>query len=94
VSPRALVLAVGGRIEPADVGGLVERARRAIMRSDAVVVTCDVGDIADPDAVTVDALARLQLVARRHGRAIRFRQVSRELKELLVLMGLGDVVAP
>jgi hypothetical protein len=94
VSPRALVLAVGGRIEPADVGGLVERARRAIMRSDAVVVTCDVGDIADPDAVTVDALARLQLVARRHGRSIRFRQVSRELKELLVLMGLGDVVAP
>jgi anti-anti-sigma regulatory factor len=94
VSPRALVLAVGGRIEPADVGGLVERARRAIMGSDAVVVTCDVGDIADPDAVTVDALARLQLVARRHGRSIRFRQVSRELKELLVLMGLGDVVAP
>jgi ABC-type transporter Mla MlaB component len=92
VEPRPIVLAVGGRITPADIPGLCARARMLLERSDTDLVTCDVSAIADPDAVTVDALARLQLAARRHGRAIRFRDPGRELQELLGLMGLGDVL--
>jgi hypothetical protein len=44
------------------------------------------------DAVTVDALARLQLTAGRLGRRIRLRDPCGELQDLLALMGLGDVL--
>ena len=42
----------------------------------------------DADAVTVDALARLQLAARRHGCQVRLRNASSELLELVAFMGL------
>jgi hypothetical protein len=45
-----------------------------------------------PDAVTVDALARLQLDARRRGLEVRLRNVSSELRDLLGFCGLGDVL--
>ena len=60
---------------------------------DAELVVCDVGGLVDPDAVTVDALARLQLTARRLGRRIRLRDPCGELRQLLALMGLGEVLA-
>lgn len=44
------------------------------------------------DLAVVDALARLQLVARRLGYSIRFCNPTPELCELLELAGLGDVV--
>jgi ABC-type transporter Mla MlaB component len=44
------------------------------------------------DAVTVDALARLQLAARRHGCQVRLRGASMELRELVAFMGLRDVL--
>jgi anti-anti-sigma regulatory factor len=55
-------------------------------------VVCDVSAVVDPDAGTVDALARLQLTARRLGCEIRLRGASPRLRELLVLVGLGDVL--
>lgn len=45
-----------------------------------------------PDLAVVDALARLQLVARRLGGSIRLRDPPAELGELLDLVGLADVV--
>lgn len=50
------------------------------------------GGVTEPDVGTVDALARLQLAARRLGRSIRLRQASDELQELLSLAGLSDVL--
>jgi len=44
------------------------------------------------DASTVDALARLQLTARRHGFQVRLRGTSPELRELVAFMGLRDVL--
>ena len=41
-----------------------------------------------PDAVTIDALARLQLTARRLGCRLRLRHASPELRELVAFMGL------
>jgi hypothetical protein len=41
-----------------------------------------------PDVLTVDALARLQLSARRHGRQLRVRHASDELQDLIDLVGL------
>ena len=53
--------------------------------------SCDVTGV-DPDAVTVDALARLQLAARRNGCRVRLRHASAELLELVAFMGLTNVL--
>ena len=44
------------------------------------------------DIATVDALARLQLTARRLGWRLRLRNVSVELRELIELAGLTSVL--
>jgi hypothetical protein len=59
-------------------------------RPDSPLV-CDVGALA-PDAGAIDGLARLQLILRRHGAELRLCRVSDELRELLDLCGLGDVL--
>jgi ABC-type transporter Mla MlaB component len=46
----------------------------------------------EADALTVDALARLQLAARRSGRCVTLRGASPELRELVAFMGLGEVL--
>ncbi len=45
-----------------------------------------------PDAVTVDALARLQLAARRNGSEIRLQNASAQLLELVDFMGLRGIL--
>jgi ABC-type transporter Mla MlaB component len=65
---------------------------RARVRADATArVICDV-QAAPVDGSTVDALARLQLVARRFGGAIRLRNAGPELQALLDFAGLFDVL--
>jgi hypothetical protein len=85
-------LAFAGPIERADIPALCERARTLIESSAARSFICDVGAVSAPDAVTIDALARLQLTALRVGRRIGFRHASRELQELLDYFGLSAVV--
>ncbi len=56
------------------------------------IVLCDVRG-AEPDAVTVDALARLQLAARRSGREIRLAATPRpSCCALVAFMGLAEVL--
>jgi len=55
------------------------------------MIVCDVGALAS-DVGAVDALARLQLIARRLGLEIRLRHASGELQELLAFVGLRDVL--
>jgi hypothetical protein len=82
--------ALTGPLAPTDIPKLCERAAELLLRDDGDLV-CDVG-AADPDVVTVDALARLQLVASRRGRCIRLHGASRDLKDLLAFTGLCAVV--
>ncbi|MGH3129381.1 MAG: STAS domain-containing protein [Gaiellaceae bacterium] len=89
--PQPIAFAVTGPIARSDLPGLCERVCALLERNDADVAFCDVSGV-DPDAVTVDALARLQLAARRHGCQVRLRNASNELRELLVFMGLCDVL--
>ena len=56
------------------------------------MLVCDVAELTHPDAGTIEALARLQLTARRLGCQMRLRHPSRELAELLDLFGLADVL--
>ena len=85
-------LAIRGRIARGDVAPLCDHGRALLETADSDVVICDVGAIVDPDASAVDALARLQLAARRLGRRIRLTHASGELQDLLALMGLGEIV--
>ena len=43
---------------------------------------------------TMDALARLQLIARKRGCRLQLRNVDGALKELIALIGLGDALPP
>ena len=52
----------------------------------------DVGAISAPDAVAVDALARLQLAAKRFGHTLRLVHACDELRGVIDLMGLSDVL--
>jgi ABC-type transporter Mla MlaB component len=54
--------------------------------------TCDLSGLTDADIATVDDLARLQLITRRLGLTVELRNAPAELRELLELAGLGDVV--
>jgi len=85
-------LVVAAPIARADIPGLCARVCRLLEASDAPRVVCDVGAFADPDAVVVDALARLQVGASRKGTSIELRHASERLQSLLTLMGLGDVM--
>jgi ABC-type transporter Mla MlaB component len=89
--PQTIAFAVSGPITRADLPGLCERVCGLLETSGAEVALCDVSGV-DPDGVTVDALARLQLAARRNGCQVRLRHASSELVELLAFMGLRDVL--
>jgi hypothetical protein len=85
--------AIRGPIAPADLQGLAERVCEVLSDNcpDGVLV-CDVHGV-EPDAVTVDALCRLQMAARRHSCRVRLRGASADLLDLVAFMGLTEVLA-
>jgi ABC-type transporter Mla MlaB component len=89
--PQTIAFAIDGPIARGDLPGLCGRVCALLETSGADVALCDVSGI-DPDAVTVDALARLQLAARRHRCQVRLRHASDELLDLVAFMGLRDVL--
>jgi ABC-type transporter Mla MlaB component len=90
--PNTVVIQIGGTITRADVPGLCAQLRLLVNGGGAERVVCDVASLLEPDAGTVDALARLQLAARRLGYRLRLRRASAELQELLAFMGLQDAL--
>jgi ABC-type transporter Mla MlaB component len=54
-------------------------------------LVCDVGHVA-PDAVAVEALARLALGARRHGCRVLVASAPKELRDLVALVGLEEAL--
>src|SRR6187402_2715568 len=90
-APRTLELAVEGPIARSDLPGLAARVCALLEARAADIAVCDVRGV-EPDAVTVDALARLQLAARRHRCTVRLVHASRELLELVSFMALADVL--
>jgi ABC-type transporter Mla MlaB component len=90
-APRTTAFAIEGPIVRADLPGLCARVCDLLHTSKASVALCDVSGV-DVDAVTVDALARLQLGARRTGCLVKLCNASDELRELVTFMGLEDVL--
>jgi ABC-type transporter Mla MlaB component len=63
-----------------------------VTADDVEVVVCRI-DNARADLSLVDALARLQLAARRRGGSLRVHDASAELIQLLDLVGLSELVS-
>jgi ABC-type transporter Mla MlaB component len=82
---------IWGPIVREDLPGLCDRVCALLHASGGGVSRCDVAGV-EPDAVTVDALARLQLAARRRGCQVRLRNASPDLLRLVDFMGLRDVL--
>jgi ABC-type transporter Mla MlaB component len=84
---------IRGPLAREDLPALYSRVCRLLTQSRASLAVIDVTGVA-ADAVTVDALARLALAARRHRCRIELRHSSEELRDLIAFMGLADVLAP
>jgi ABC-type transporter Mla MlaB component len=90
-APETLAFAIRGPIGRADLPGLCDRVCALLGQHRPAIVRCDVRGV-EPDAVTVDALARLQRAARGYNCHVRLRGASRELHELIGFMGLENVL--
>ena len=92
-SASAIVCHLGGRVAGRDASTLCESLRAILQtRRGPSRVVCDVRHLSPADVAAADALARLQLVARRSGTELRLLHARRELLELLDLMGLERCV--
>jgi ABC-type transporter Mla MlaB component len=89
---HTISFSIHGPIAPGDLPGLCDRVCGLLRSSGAGEALCDARSVA-PDAVVVDALARLQLAARRSGCRVRLQHASDELRALVAFMGLENVLA-
>jgi len=89
--PLPVTFAIRGPITEVDLPGLCARVCSLLAENGTSVALCDVDGVR-PDAVVVDALARLQLAARRRGCQVRLRNASEDLVDLVAFMGLTDVL--
>jgi ABC-type transporter Mla MlaB component len=87
-------LIVGASIQPTDASILCRSLTALLERRPGSVVECDLAALARADAAAVDALARLQLTAKRCGCSIRLRNPSAEMLALIELVGLREVLRP
>jgi ABC-type transporter Mla MlaB component len=84
-------LTIRGPICRADLPDLTTRVCAFFAMHAGATVRCDVSGVG-ADAVTVDALARLQWVARRSGCVVVLANAGEELLALVELMGLTEVL--
>lgn len=89
--PRTITFEIYGPISLRDLEGLCSRVRGLLEVNGPCLALCAVRGV-EPDAVAVEALARLQLGARRRGCRVKLLNASPELLDLVSFMGLTDVV--
>jgi ABC-type transporter Mla MlaB component len=89
--PSTITFAISGPLEREDLPALYERVCALLGGAGAELALCDVTGVG-ADAVTVDALARLQLAARRNRCRIQLEHASDDLRSLIAFMGLEDVL--
>lgn len=88
--PNDVAFSISGPIARGDLPGLCKRVG-ATLGGTGSIARCDVAGV-EPDAVCVDALARLQLAATRRGCRVVLCNASPDLLDLVELMGLSNVL--
>ncbi|MEV5787279.1 STAS domain-containing protein [Streptomyces sp. NPDC052287] len=86
MTPAVLVLPAP--VTRDEVPRLCDDVRARLAATGGGVVVCDVAGLGPPGLTTVDALARMELAARRAGGRIRLRDPAPPLRALLDLVGL------
>jgi ABC-type transporter Mla MlaB component len=89
-SNAALVIAP---VTGEDLRALCARAECRLRAGEPRLVVCDLRALLDADVGSVEAIARLRLVARRRGGEVRVRRTPDEVRELIDLMGLSEILA-
>jgi len=90
---RSIVLWVRQPSAPSDVESAWRQACARVEGSSASRVVCDVGRISHADAITLDLLGRIMLTVRRAGRSGQLCNVNADLRGLLELTGLAEVLS-
>jgi anti-anti-sigma regulatory factor len=88
----ATSFAVGAMITRGDIPKLCAHLAELLRGRPGEVVICDVAGVTRLDVVTVEALARLSLTARRHGWRLVVRGADPDLLGLVRLLGLADAL--
>ena len=90
--PHTTVFTIDGPIARSDLPALCGSLLTLLEESGADAVLCDLDERVEPDAVAIDALARLQLTARRAGCRMGLRDAPDALQELLAFCGMDGVL--
>jgi ABC-type transporter Mla MlaB component len=88
----SVTLDIAGPLQRADLPSLFARTCALLAGGGAELLCCQLDERVAADAVAVDALARLVLVARRHSVAVCISGASEELIALVALIGLEEVL--
>jgi ABC-type transporter Mla MlaB component len=89
--PAGADFRIWGPIRRDDLPGLTERVCGVLTAASGSALVGDVAGVR-ADAVCVEALARLQLAAKRKGCRITLRNAAADLMELVAFLGLADVL--
>ncbi|SCF17204.1 STAS domain-containing protein [Micromonospora viridifaciens] len=92
VAASGISFAVHAALTRADIPVLCADLAELLRGRGPGIVSCDVGGVHRPDVVTVEALARLRLTARRHGWQLIVRGAGPGLLRLVGLLGLTDAL--
>jgi len=87
----ALALSIRTPLRREDLPGLCRRVAALLEGSQARSVRCDVSHL-PAEVVTVEALARLKLIAHRRGMTLELAAPSAALRDLLEFTGLDDTL--
>jgi hypothetical protein len=89
--PTTVAFAVAGPIARADIPALCRRVAMLLETSGADIALCDVTEL-PANAAAVDAVARIQLAARRMGRRLVLREAADDLLDLLAFVGVAGAL--
>ncbi len=86
-------LGVTGPVTADDIGRLCGTVQQLLAGGETAVVLCDSDGPVAPDLGTVEAIARLHLEVKRRGGRVRVCAQRHDLRALLALTGLAEVIA-
>jgi ABC-type transporter Mla MlaB component len=92
MAASATSFALGATVTRSNIPVLCAELAELVRGRAGDVVICDVAGVLHPDVVTVEALARLRLTARRHGWSLVVTGAGPHLLELVRLLGLTDAL--
>ena len=92
MASAAIPFALGPAVTRADIPVLCADLAALLRDRTGGPVVCDVAGVVRADLVTVEALARLRVTARRYGRRMVVSGAAPGLRDLVALLGLTQVL--